>query len=246
MTLRMARPAAALLAIAALGASPPVAGATVDLTALRIRIGSHPAYVRVVVDLTDGRLAARGVEAVDPSPANGSARVRITATRVRTEAAPRSAYGVSASLVQGSGTISLRLAAPRLRFKLLSYSILHGVEERLVVDLWRAAPPTPAATITRGPGGCLALTSVTASAGRFTVRGTERGLFEHQFALQVRGPNGRVLASRGVTAGGGRWSATIAYPATRVGAGTLEAFDLSEKDGALACIVQRRVTLWPR
>jgi hypothetical protein len=35
---------------------PVFAGAASHLTATAIRIGDHPAYVRVVVDFTDGRL----------------------------------------------------------------------------------------------------------------------------------------------------------------------------------------------
>jgi hypothetical protein len=46
-----------------------------------------------------------------------------------------------------------------------------------------------------------------------------------------------------VVASAGRWSAQLSYRTTRRQSGTLEAAALSAKDGALACLVQARVTL---
>ncbi len=77
------------------------------------------------------------------------------------------------------------------------------------------------------------------------MRGTERGLFEHQFALRVRGRYGVVLAERHVLAGAGRFRRTITYDVATARRGTLEAVDLSARDGRLACLVQRAVTLRP-
>src|SRR4051794_32146429 len=51
----------------------PSANATVALTGVGLRVGDHPAYVRVVVTFTDGDLRAFEASALDPSPFNGAA-----------------------------------------------------------------------------------------------------------------------------------------------------------------------------
>lgn len=92
------------------------------VTATAIRIGDHPAFVRVVVDFTGGRLGSPNVEAADPRPfADGRARVLVTKRGIATWAAPRSAAGVHARLVRrGANRVVLRLRAARHRFKYLS------------------------------------------------------------------------------------------------------------------------------
>jgi Immunoglobulin-like domain of bacterial spore germination len=93
------------------------------------------------------------------------------------------------------------------------------------------------------PEGCLTLDRWTVSAGVVTASGRAAGLFENQFQLNVRGATGKVMITRPVIAKGGRWSAHLTCRQTRWQPGTIEAADLSPKDGAFSCLVQVRVTL---
>ena len=68
---RILVPVAVLVALAG-------AGQAHALTATEIRIGDHPAFVRVVVELEDGTLRLNRVFASDPRPfTDGRARIRI-------------------------------------------------------------------------------------------------------------------------------------------------------------------------
>jgi immunoglobulin-like protein involved in spore germination len=112
----------------------------------------------------------------------------------------------------------------------------------LTIDLC-APPSSAAAEIHRGPGGCVTLSGVRTTSGAVTSTGSEHNLFEHQFSVLLRNSDGRALAQRPVSAGGGRWSTTLHYRASRWQLGTSEAADFSAKDGSLVCLVQQRVTL---
>jgi hypothetical protein len=218
-----------------------VSHAVVDLTAIRVRIGDHPGFVRAVVDFTDGRLEAGEVMATDRSPfADGAVRLRLDRRRVRTEASPARAHGLGVRLGQGTNRITIRLAGARRRFKYVSYSVLRA-PERLVIDLWKAAPPSAAAEVRAAPDRCLTLARATVGARTVAAAGLERNLFEHSLVVSLRGANGRVLAERPETAARGRWSSRFRYPAVRRQAGTLEAAAHSAKDGSLDCLVQVRV-----
>ncbi|MEO8290665.1 MAG: Gmad2 immunoglobulin-like domain-containing protein [Gaiellaceae bacterium] len=234
--------AGALLAIA-FSVWAPAAGAV--LTATQIRIGDHPAFVRVVVDFTGGALRRSYLEARDVTPSDGRASVRVTRAGVQTRAARKQAEGVLAGVVQLSGAVAPRMTVAEGQFKYLEYFVLHS-PERLVINLWKAAPPSPAAEFRTAPqGGCLTLDRFALAPGRVTAGGSERDLFEHMFQAALRNRNGKLLRSRSVTASGGRWSTTLRYTVTQEQAGTLEAVDFSEQDGALICIVQVRVALEP-
>lgn len=237
----------ALALIAALAAGLAAAGqAEGAVTATGIRIGDHPAFVRVVVDFSGGRIHNPNVEATDPSPfGDGIAIVRVSKAGIRTTAPARSAFGVRARLTQGTNRIVLRITATPRRFKYMGYVIYRG-PERLVVDLWKARPPVAGAVFTTAPqGGCLTLDSWSVRRGRAVAAGRERDLFEHMFQIGLRKANGRVARAVGVAAFAGAWSRTFTYTVARRQAGTLEVVDLSEKDGSLACIAQVRVTLLP-
>jgi hypothetical protein len=218
-----------------------VSDAVVNLTAVRVRIGDHPGFVRAVVDFTDGRLEAGEVMATDPSPfADGIVRLRLDHRGVRTEASPARGHGVAVRAGQGRNRITIRLAGARGRFKYASYSVLRA-PQRLVIDLWRAAPPSAAAEVRAAPDRCLTLTRAAVGARAVTAAGGERDLFEHSLVVRLRGANGRVLAARAETAARGRWSSRFRYPSVRRQAGTLEAAAHSAKDGSLDCLVQVRV-----
>jgi len=222
------------------------AGQAHALTATEIRIGDHPAFVRVVVDFSDGRLLSPNLMALDPLPyADGQSTVEVRKPGIDTDAAARQAFGVRARLVQRTNRILLRLTFVRHRFKYLAYEIFRS-PERLVVDLWKSRPPVPAAVFTSAPqGGCLTLGSWSVGAGTAHAEGTEHDLFEHMFQAGVRNSAGRLVRAVGVTSSGGLWSRTFSYSVAGQQAGTLEAVDFSEKDGSLVCIAQVRVTLKP-
>jgi hypothetical protein len=213
------------------------------LTATDTRIGAHPATVRVVVDFTGGSLKANEVEATDPDPADGTVRVRLRHHGVRTHAAPAHAAGVRAAVTGASNRLDVTARAAAGSFKYLQVSILHG-PERLVLDLYRSRPPVAGAEIPTGARGCLAIASVAAGGRAFTVRGSERDLFEHSFVLRVRNRAGRVVGQKVMTANGA-WRARIGYRVAAKQPGTLEAVADSAKDGSLACLAQVRVTLAP-
>jgi len=224
----------------------PVAGASAALTVTGIRIGNHAPVVRVVVDFTGGNMRLGDVTAVDPEPfADGLVRIRVDKAGVQSDAEANRRYGVFARINQGTpNALTLRVQGADHRFKYVSYQVF-GSPLRLVVDLWKAKPPTAAAEILRGRLGCLAFDTWRVRAGRATASGTEQDLFEHMFAMTLRKKNGAVAKTRGVTASNGAWHRSFAYTIGHRQAGTLEVVDFSEKDGSLVCIAQVGVTLRP-
>ena len=70
------------------------------LTATDIRIGSHPAFVRVVVEFTGGGIEPRHTFATDPNPFGGRSAVEVTKRGLDCDAAPESAHGVEARLAE--------------------------------------------------------------------------------------------------------------------------------------------------
>jgi hypothetical protein len=236
------RSSVALAGLASLVAAAPAAAAS-PLTAIGTRIAGHPAYVRVVVDFSGGRLGAEDFEAVDHAAADGSVLVRVRRRNVQADAAPARAAGVRARVIGTSNRLDVRIRASARRFKYVMVSALHA-PERLVVDLYRSRPPGPGAEIRTGRGGCLALAQVVAGRRSFTVRGRELHLFEHSFVLRVRDDRGRVVGERVMTAVG-HWRAVVRYRVAAPRRGTMEAVADSAKDGALTCIAQVGVSLAP-
>jgi Immunoglobulin-like domain of bacterial spore germination len=228
-----------VLAVLAPAALPDAA----QLTATRIRIADHPGFVRVVVDFSGGRVLAGEVVASDPDPfPDGVVQLPLSRAGVGTSAPPVTVGGVSARISQGTGRITIRLAAAARRFKYAGYLALHG-PERLAIDLYDSAPPGRAATIRRGRSGCLTLGRGAVGPERVVARGRERDLFEHTLVVRLRRRDGHVQAQRAVTAFGGRWHARFRYRPVAPQGGTLEAVALSAKDGTLDCLVQVRVGL---
>jgi len=233
----------AVLVLAVASVLPAAASAA--LTATQIRVGNHPAFVRVVVDFTGGTLHRNDVESPDPQPFDGRARVRVTRVGITTGAAAVTQEGVTARIAQRSGSIVLQLSARRHRFKYLEHGVLHS-PERLVVDLWRSRPPTAAAEFPTAPqGGCLSIENYDALPGRVRADGSENDLFEHMFQMNVRNQKGRVVGTRPVTASAGHWHRTVPFDIGVAQKGTVEVVDFSEQDGSLICIAQLRATLAP-
>jgi hypothetical protein len=234
-----------MIAAAAALVVSPAAQATTPLTATETRIADHPAFVRAVVDFTDGEIPhpSEDLVATDPEPfADGIARVRLRQQGVRTEARTARAHGVTVRVIQGRDRITVRLAATPSRFKYVSYFSLRNAE-RLVVDLWKSAPPVAAAEIRRAPDECLWLTRYDVARRHAAAAGRERDLFEHAFVVRLRAADGRILAQQPRTSAHGRWTSFFRYPAVRRQAGTLEAVASSAKDGALICLVQVKVRI---
>src|SRR5712692_7309233 len=150
------------LALASLCVAPS-ANATVNLTGVSLRVGDHPGVVGVVVTFTDGDLRPFDASTLDPSPADGAALLEVAHAGVRAEAAPVAGLGVRAALTQGRNRVHLRLRAAPGRFKYVSYRAFAS-PERLVVDLWKSAPPVAAATIRSD--GCLRLVASRVTPGR--------------------------------------------------------------------------------
>ena len=146
--------------------------ASAALTAREIRIGDHPGFVRVVIDFTGGRVQTGEVVATDPNPfPDGFVRLPLTRAGVRTTADPVRDEGVFARIAQNSGKITIRLTGDDRRFKYVGYFAQH-TPERLVLDLYKARPPTDAAEILRGRGGCLRLTDHTVTRRHVDAEGT--------------------------------------------------------------------------
>ena len=149
--------------------------------------------------------------------------------------------GVTVGISTRTRALQMTPTAARHRFKYLSYALIGGT--RLVIDLWKSAPPSKAAEIRRGPAGCLTLDASSVSAGLVTASGRARGIFENQFPLVLRGSDGTVIVQRTIHVSGGQWSGQLTFHTSRTQPATLEAVETSAKDGARICIVQIRVTL---
>jgi hypothetical protein len=228
------------VAVAPAGASTPPGPH--GLTAGGIRIGDHSAFVRAVVDFAGGSLIDSLVEATDPNPLDGAARLRL-GRHVRTRVRSRSAYGITVELREQGDGLAIDVRAAQRRFKYLSYAVVGS--NRLAIDVWKSGPPSRAAEVRRGSRGCLTLGTVRAQPGSVSASGGERYVFENRVLVIVRSQDGRRLGQFSATATHGRWSAQVGYRTGRAQSGTLEALSVSAKDGALACLVQARVGLRP-
>jgi immunoglobulin-like protein involved in spore germination len=236
----MRTPAAVVGALVVAAVLAPQAAAA-PLTATKIRVGDHPGFVRVVVDFNGGTLRFNEIAATDPDPfPDGFVRLPLMRAGVKTTAAPVRAHGVFARIGQSTGRITVRLTGADRRFKYLSYVVQHS-PERLVMDLFKSRPPSDAAEITRGRGGCLTLRSHSISSTRVRAAGRESGLFEHMFVVRLRRNSGRIQKTKPVAASNGHWSTSFTYTKAARQTGTLEAVDFSAKDGAVDCLVQIRV-----
>jgi hypothetical protein len=219
----------------------PQAAAVAPLTAANIRIGDHPAFVRVVVDFTGGTVQPGEVVATDPDPfPDGFVRLPMVHPGIKTTATPVRAEGVFARIAQGGSRITIRLTGTDRRFKYVGYTVQH-TPERLIIDLYKSRPPRADAEITRGRGGCLTFTGHSVTRKRVKAAGRERNLFEHSLVLRLRRTGGGIHRQKAETAFQRRWSTNFTYRPAKRQTGTLEAVALSAKDGTLDCLVQVRV-----
>ncbi len=208
------------------------------LTATGVRIGAHPAYVRVVVSF-NGRVPPSRV-AFDKLTAT-MATLHITRAGITTRTTGQTGEGVRVALQPGTQALNISAAVARHRFKYVSYTVdTVRTGKHLVIDLWKSAPPPGGGAF--GYRSCLSIRSWHVDKGFVSASGTERGVFEKTFQVVVRGANGKVLGRRTIVHGP-PWSAKVKYTASHRQAGTLEAVAFSPKDGALACLYEARVTL---
>lgn len=215
-------------------ASLAVAG-FVALTATGVRIGDHPAYVRVVLDF-NRTLPQRQVEFDELT--RTMAVLHVAHPGLKSRVAVRSGYGVRVALQSGGQQLHIAATFARRHFKYVSYAVVGG--NRLAIDLWKSDPQSVAAEIR--DAGCLALGSWTLGTHSVVVRGTEHGVFENTFQVVVRGDNGAVLGRKTITQGQ-NWKTAVPYKSSHRQKAMLEAVAFSPKDGALACIAQVHVAL---
>jgi hypothetical protein len=209
-----------------------------------IRIGDHPAAVRVVVDLTGPRLTmGQVVPQSGDIFSDGTTSFLLGSSVVGAQSGSANGSGVHVVVSHGSRGVTVQISATKSRFKYTQWSTV-GSPTRVVFYLWRAAPPAPSATIVND--GCLRLSGVTATAGTVAASGTvERQIFENQFAVIVRDAHGAVLGRRSVTAPVNTdWRASVPYRVSTSQVGTLEAYD-GGGTGNVVCLVQRAVHLTP-
>lgn len=229
-----------LLTALIVAALVPAAAAAAP-TATEVRIGDLPAKVRVVVEFSGGSLKLGEVLARDPVVADGSGRVVVPGALVAAGLGPLRRAGVRVEVTRSGGRAVIRLSGRRRRFKYLGYFVSRS-PERLVIELWKARPPSRAATIRSD--GCLRLDRFAVGPNVASARGRAlRPLFENSLVVRLRAAGGSPLATRPLTAARRRWRTRIGYSVRRRQRGTLEAFVLSAKDGALECLVQAPVTL---
>ena len=236
----------AVAALLALLAVPGSVWAAAGLRADAVRVGSRPGLVRVVVEFRGSGTLQLGEVHLQRAPRlyrAGRARVVVRTPGARGDLGPVTRRGVRVRVRRRDGALRVSLGTAARRFKALQERVLHD-PERLVLDLWRASPPTRAATVRND--GCLALDTVSVAPGRVRASGRAlRRLFENNLVVEVRGPGGRVVGGRPVTAVRGRWNRTVPYRVDHAVRGTVEAAVYSAKDGSLECLVQVAARLRP-
>jgi hypothetical protein len=212
-----------------------VAG-VVALTATGVRIGDHPAYVRVVVDFT-GKVRAKQIDLQGLTATTAD----VSGPPVTLNTAGRAAHGVRVTFLHDFGPtqpLHIRMSFARRRFKYVSYAVVGG--NRLAIDLWKSAPYGINKPIHTCTG--LTLSGWSANGSSVVVGGREHGIFENQVQVVVRGEKGAVLGRKTVR-GPGRWRTRVRYHVASSQPGWVEAVALSPKDGSLACIAELGINL---
>jgi hypothetical protein len=205
----------------------------VALTATGVRIGDHPAYVRVVVDF-NGKVPTNQVEFVKLS--SRMATLQVNHPEIKTQIMRRTGEGIRVALQPGTQALHIAASFAAHRFKYVSYAVVTG--NRLAIDLWKRRPRGGPIYTCSG----LTISGWGADGSTVKVTGHEHGIFENQFQVIVRGENGSVLGRKTVT-GPGAWATVVHYHVTSKQPGTVEAVTFSAKDGALECLAQRGIEL---
>jgi hypothetical protein len=231
---RMLRRRSFLLAVVLL-ALPAVAGAASQLQATGVRIGDHPAFVRVVVDF-NGNVPASQVWF--DRLGRTTAALHVAHPGIKTHSMGRTGAGVHVALEPGTQALHLEASFVKRRFKYVSYAVVTG--NRLAIDLWKSTPYGINKPIRTCKG--LTLSGWSANGSTVVTGGHEHGIFENQFQVIVRGDKGAVLGRKSVR-GPGRWRTRVHYHVAFSQPGMVEAVALSPKDGSLACIAELGINL---
>ena len=217
------------------------------LTATDIRIGSHPAFVRIVVEFTGGRLQDNQTLATDPNPSAGRSAIEADQAGIDTDAAPDSAYGVEAisSTPGGSSCTRARSAATSSTCSYESAAPRRGWWS----TPWKAKPSSADAEFPTAPNRA---PLARLSEDRVVLgRSWERKLPRARSALLRASVRARAPQPAGRTRAHGSGdlfreeTGTTFHSVGRAAAGNAEAVSFSAKDGAVDCIAQVRVTLKP-
>jgi hypothetical protein len=238
-----------VLATLALAGTSAGAATPLTLTGMREDPG-RVGLLRLVIGfsgsgLQGNRVVADGFTHTRGNPTTlASARLTISGVAV----APQPALIAQDRTViraTGNGTRAQLTIDPRDgRYKYLYYEIPDP--HHILILLWRSNVPGPAAYVKHGfPRGCLVLNHTQRIPGRVTVFGSERGIFEHQFQLDLRDGAGRQITRTTVHAVNGQWSGTLAYSLSRAQWVTLEAVAFSAKDEAISCIAEIAIKVPP-
>ncbi len=238
--------AATAIALLAAAASVGDARAGSGLTAGDIRFKNRPEAVRIVLRTTGAPLQEAQVFLTSRvrKLVRGIARIRIEVPGATALIATASGSGVTVGLNPKAQALIFRATSSPRRFKYVSYRVRQN-PQRLAVDLWKSAPPSPGATARFGRGGCLTIDIDSSQSGRLEVSGSVGQLFEATFVVRIRRADGRVIKRRIVTMQPGAWQESIGYRVSSAQGGTVEAVAESAKDGSLDCLAQRHVMLQP-
>src|SRR4051794_14328428 len=152
------------------------------VTARRVRIADHAAFVRATVRFNGGTLAPNDAEATDPNPFDGVGRMVVRHAGIGTTAPAAHRFGVRVRVTQGNARLRIRLAGIARRFKYLAYRQLQG-PQRLVVDLYKSAPPSAAGERPGTATSCLSIAQHADTRGAVHASGMAHGIFENQFTL---------------------------------------------------------------
>jgi hypothetical protein len=231
----------ALAAVAGALALTLAAPALAGPLALGVRFGNHPATVRVVVDLTGPRIPLNRIIPGQSTASTTNFVVDVGGSQTRVTTA--NGLGVRVTITRDHTRLAIRTVSTAGRFKYAQWSSLGG-PTRLVIDLWKAAPPSPAAAIQSA--SCLRLNAVSPSPGTVAVAGLLRnGVFENQFGVNVRNAHGAIIGHRTVVSQpGATWRVWVPYHVSTRQIGTLEAVAFGG-NGNITCLVQRAVVLTP-
>jgi hypothetical protein len=207
--------------------------------ATTIRIGSHPAFVRVVVQFA----GSAAPSANDVVAATGGRLRNVTASvaGARSTAAPVTAWGVRASIVRSPSGIVVRMRTTAGRFAYVRYVTL-AHPGRLSIDLIRSF-----STAAYSTGGCFTHGSAASAAGSVTARyRLARPIFENQWILRVRradgAPVGAVTPQSGTP---GTYTTMVLTPVARPQRGVVDILDAGAKDAGIACLTRVPVRLRP-
>lgn len=232
-------PVGAAVALAVAGMMGAATNAAAAPRATTIRIGSHAAFVRVVVQFAGAAAPSSGD--VDAETGGRLRNVTASIAGATSKAAPVTAWGVQASIVRSASGIVVRMRTTAGRFAYVRYVTL-AHPGRLAIDLIRSFSTAPYAT-----GGCFTHASATGATGSLTARYLlARPIFENQWILRIRGASGAPVGPATPQSGTpGTFTAMLLTPVAQPQRGVVDILDAGAKDAGIACLTRVPVRLRP-